>query len=246
LCPTSEPPGDARAAEVGAALQAVRRRLDEACAAVARDPATVTLIAVTKTFPAGDVAVLADLGVRDIGESRDQEARAKRGEVAALLGDAAADLRWHFVGQVQSRKARSVAGYAAAVHSLDRAALVPLLADARGADRPPLEVFVQVSLDGDPARGGALAADVPAIADAAAARPHLRLRGVMAVPPLGADPDACFARLAEISATLREQHPGADAISAGMSDDLEAAVRHGSTHVRIGSALLGRRPPPVG
>jgi uncharacterized pyridoxal phosphate-containing UPF0001 family protein len=139
-----------------------------------------------------------------------------------------------------------VAGYASALHSLDRAELVPLLAAARGSDRPPLEVFVQVSLDGDPARGGALDRDVPAIADAVVEHPQLRLRGVMAVPPIGADPDRSFARLREMSAALQERHPGADAISAGMTDDLEPAVRHGSTHVRIGSALLGRRPPLFG
>jgi pyridoxal phosphate enzyme (YggS family) len=245
LRPTSEPPGDARTVEVGAALQEVRGRISDACTAAGRDPAIVNLIAVTKTFPAGDVAHLARLGVRDVGESRDQEARAKREEVAALLGDAANALRWHFVGRLQSRKAGSVARYAAAVHSVDRAVLVPLLADSRPSGQPPLEVFVQVSLDGDPSRGGALEQDVPAIADAMAARPQLRLRGVMAVPPLGADPDPSFAHLAEISAALRTAHPAADAISAGMSDDLEAAVRHGSTHVRIGSALLGRRPPVI-
>jgi pyridoxal phosphate enzyme (YggS family) len=245
LRPSSEPP-NGRQAEVVAALATVRGRIRDACAAAGRDPAGVTMVAITKTFPAGDVAVLSRLGVRDVGESRDQEARAKRDEVAALLGEAARRLRWHFVGRVQSRKARSVAGYAAAVHSVDRAELVPLLAKARTGDRPPLEVFVQVSLDGDPSRGGALEQDVAQIADAVAQRPELALRGVMAVPPLGADPDSSFTTLHAISAALQRRHPDADAISAGMSSDLEAAVRHGSTHVRIGSALLGRRPPVFG
>lgn len=244
--PTTEPPDDPRAREVAAGLAEVQGRIREACAAAGRDPSGVTLVGVTKTFPASDVALLVRLGLRDVGESRDQEARAKREEVAVLLGSAAVDVRWHFVGRLQSRKARSVAGYAAALHSLDRAELVPVLAAARGSERPPLEVFVQVSVDGDPSRGGALDRDVPAIADAVAQHPELRLRGVMAVPPLGADADASFARLREISAALRERHPGADAISAGMTDDLEPAVRHGSTHVRIGSALLGRRPPVFG
>jgi uncharacterized pyridoxal phosphate-containing UPF0001 family protein len=155
-------------------------------------------------------------------------------------------LRWHFVGQLQSRKARSVAGYAAAVHSLDRTALVPLLADARGSDRPALDVFVQVSLDADPTRGGALEQDVPVLAAAVAERPELRLRGVMAVPPRDADPDAAFAHLRSIADAVRDRYPAADAISAGMSVDLEAAVRHGSTYVRVGSALLGQRPAPIG
>ncbi len=245
--PTTEPPDDQRAREVAEGLAEVRQRIRDACAAAGRDPGGVTLVGITKTFPSSDVALLVRLGLLDVGESRDQEARAKLAEVAVLLGgDAAERIRWHFVGRLQSRKARSVAAYAAAVHSLDRAALVPLLATARGSDRPPLEVFVQVSLDGDPSRGGALDRDVPSIADAVAEQMQLRLRGVMAVPPLDADADASFARLSEISTALQERHPGADAIPAGMTDDLEAAVRHGSTHLRIGSALLGRRPPVFG
>jgi uncharacterized pyridoxal phosphate-containing UPF0001 family protein len=151
------------------------------------------------------------------------------------------------VGQLQRRKSRSVATYAASVHSVDRAELVTSLADAVGAvDRPRLDVFVQVSLDGDPDRGGVVAADVPALAEVIAGRAQLRLRGVMAVAPMDADPDAAFADLAEVAARLRADHPEADAISAGMSADLEAAVRHGATHVRVGTALLGRRPPAFG
>ena len=144
--------------------------------------------------------------------------------------------------------AQSVASYAHAVHSRRPGRAGRALADAvAAAARPgPLEVFVQVSLDGDPDRGGVAVGDVAALADAVAARDELRLRGVMAVPPLGADPDAAFARLAELSAALRRDHPDADAISAGMSEDFEAAIKHGSTHVRVGSALLGRRSPVVG
>ena len=196
----------------------------------------MTLVAVTKTYAASDVATLARLGVLDIGESKDQEARAK---VADLDGLA---LRWHLVGRLQTNKAASVVGYAHAVHSVDRPKLARALADAAASRRStPLEVFCQVSLDDDPQRGGVRAEELPALADLVAGRSELLLRGVMAVAPMGAEPEQAFERLAEISARLRAEHPSADAISAGMSGDLEAAVKHGSTHVRVGSALLGRR-----
>lgn len=241
-------PGDGeRRAELVGGLAAVRTRLADACADAGRDPRSVTLVAVTKTYPAGDVVTLVELGVLDVGESRDQEAVAKVAAVRSALPLGSIEPRWHFVGRLQSRKARSVASYATAVHSLDRAELVDRLSDGVArAGRPPLQVFIQVSLDGDPTRGGVLPAGVPALADAVAADPHLVLRGLMAVAPMGADPDAAFSRLADVSATLRAEHPDADAISAGMSGDLAAAVRHGSTHVRVGTALLGRRPPLFG
>jgi hypothetical protein len=230
-----------RRAELVGALGSLRARIADACTAAERDPRTVTLVAVTKTYPSSDVAALVLIGVHDIGESRDQEARAKVPEVAEMLGDTPGPA-WHFVGRLQSRKCRSVASYASVVHSLDRVELADKLADAiAAAGRPPLDVFVQISLDGDPQRGGVAADGVADVTAAVAARPELRLRGVMAVPPLGADADAEFARLAELSRAVRDTHPDADAISAGMSDDLEAAIRHGSTHVRVGTALLGRR-----
>jgi pyridoxal phosphate enzyme (YggS family) len=195
------------------------------------------LIAISKTWPAADVAALRDLGVTDFGENRDQEAAPKAVAVP--------DVRWHFVGHVQTNKARSVASYADVVHSLDRPALVAALAvGARRAGRV-VEVLVQVSLDGDPARGGALPAEVPALADAAAATEGLRLGGVMAVAPLGVDPSAAFARLAEVAAAVRAQHPRATTISAGMSGDLEVAVAAGANALRVGTALFGHRPPPT-
>jgi pyridoxal phosphate enzyme (YggS family) len=255
---------EGRRAELVTALARVRSRLTDAAAAAGRDPREIILIAVTKTYPAADVRTLADLGVSDVGESRDQEARAKVAEVQALWAGrdsaepaGAADrpvLRWHFVGRLQSRKARSVAGYAAAVHSVDRPELVPRLDAAVGAlpsrdgepPRNPLDVFVQVSLDGDPTRGGTPPEEVPSLAGEIAAAVHLRLCGVMAVAPIGADPDAAFARLAAVSLRLREHHPDAAMISAGMSADLESAIRNGATHVRVGSALLGRRAPLFG
>ena len=163
-----------RRAELVGSLGAVRARIANACIAVGRDPRAVTLIAVTKSYPAGDVATLAALGVLDIGENRDQEASAKVAEVAELRRTAAAhaptpELRWHFVGRLQSRKARSVATYAHAVHSVDRPELVEqLAAGVTRAGRDRLDVFIQVSLDGDPARGGVLGDDVAALADAVA------------------------------------------------------------------------------
>lgn len=246
------PLGGERRAELVGSLGAVRARLADACIAAGRDPHSVTLIAITKTFPGADVATLAALGVGDIGESRDQEASAKVAEVAELMRTGAADervapLRWHFVGRLQSRKSRSVASYAHAVHSVDRPELVEQLAvGVARAGRGRLDVFVQVSLDGDPSRGGVLPDRVVELADAVAARSELRLRGVMAVAPMAADPRAAFADLAAAAARLRVAHPDADAISAGMSADLEAAVAHGSTHVRVGSALLGRRSQVFG
>ncbi|MDT4946754.1 MAG: dependent protein, partial [Pseudonocardiales bacterium] len=179
-------------------------------------------------------------------------ASAKVDATASLLAASAAGSelpppRWHFVGQLQTRKARSVARYAYAVHSLDRPELATRLADAvEQAERGPLQVFLQVSLDGDPARGGVSPGELAALAAAVTARKQLSLRGVMAVAPLGADPGAAFEQLASLSRTLRAEHPQADAISAGMSDDLEEAVRHGATHLRVGSALLGRRSPVFG
>jgi pyridoxal phosphate enzyme (YggS family) len=236
-----------RRSELVGALGAVRNRIAAACAAAGRDPHEVTLIAVTKTYPAADVLTLVRLGVRDVGESRDQEAAAKVAEVAGQLApEGVVAPRWHFVGRVQSRKCRSIASYAAAVHSVDRAVVAERLAAAvRDTGREPLDVFVQLSLDGDPDRGGVVAAGLPALADAVAAAPELRLRGLMAVAPLGEDPDPAFERLRAESGRLTALHPDATAISAGMSSDLDAALRHGATHVRIGSALLGRREPII-
>ncbi len=198
-----------RIQELEANLDGVRRRLD----ATGRE---VVLIAVSKTWPVSDVVALKALGVTDFGENRDADARAKAAEVDGV--------RWHFVGAVQTNKARSVAAYADLVHSLDRVALVEALA-------------------GDPARGGARMEDVPAVAAAAAQANGLCLAGVMAVAPLDADPAAAFRRLGQVAAAVRAEHPEATAISAGMSGDLEAAVAAGATHVRVGTALFGHRPP---
>jgi PLP dependent protein len=228
-----------RKGELAVGLASVRARIAGAAVAAGRDPTSVTLVVVTKTFPAADVRALAALGVKDVGENRDQEAAVKASRCADL------DLRWHFVGQLQTNKAASVAGYASVVHSVDRLRLVDAL--QRGAVRAQrsLDVLLQVDLDEsqDPAgRGGADPAQLPALAEAVQAAPALRLRGLMAVAPLGVDPAGPFERLAQLAGALRADHPEASWLSAGMSADLEAAVAVGATHVRVGSAILGGRP----
>lgn len=228
-------------------LAAVRERIRAACAAVGRDPAEVTLVAVTKTYPASDVALLAEFGVRDVGENRDQEAAAKAQELAGL------DIRWHFIGQLQRNKCRSVARYATVVQSVDSVRLALALdratrAAIESAERVnPIEVLVQVSLDGDIARGGAkpfdpdsdtgLAAVLKAVSDAES----LQLKGLMAVAPLDRPARDAFAQLRRIALDVCVGYPTATILSAGMSDDLEDAVASGATHLRVGSALLGAR-----
>src|SRR4051812_42492731 len=216
---------DPRVDEIRGNLSAVEERIAAACAAADRNRDDVTLIAVTKTFPPDDVRRLAGLRVADIGENRDQEAARK---VAAL---ADLDVRWHFVGQLQTNKCRSVATYAYAVHSVDRTQLVDALAHAAAQDGRTLNVFVQVSLDGDPARGGVDPAEVSPLADRVATSAGLELMGVMAVAPVGGDAARSFDRLSDVAARVRADHPAATAISAGMSGDLEAALGAGATHV---------------
>jgi len=246
---------DARTGELAARLKALRERIDAACAAAKRESAEVGLIAVTKFFPAADVLRLLRLGLTEFGENRDQEAAAKAAQVADTLARAqAADPgapilaavrpRWHFIGQLQTNKVRSVVSYADVVQSVDRLKLVAALdQSAARAGRTPA-CLVQVNLDPDAAgRGGAEPADVERIADAVAESAALRLGGLMAVAPLGTDPRPAFERLAQLAAKVRGAHPEAVSLSAGMSGDLEQAIAAGATHVRIGSALLGRRPP---
>jgi PLP dependent protein len=232
--------------QVAAGLSAVRDRIGRACDAADRDPSEVHLIVVTKTFPARDVRVLAALGVTDVGENRHQEAVDKHAECADL------DLTWHFVGALQTNKAAAVAGYADVVHSVDRPRLVRALGRAVEQTGRPLRCLLQVNLDEgeEPARGrsgsrrsGAHPRQVPDLADELAAHGLLELAGVMGVAPPDGDTDAAFRTLAEVSASVRSRHPGATMVSAGMSGDLEVAVRHGATHVRVGSAVLGERPP---
>lgn len=226
-----------RDAELAQSLRAVEERLQAACEAVGRPRADVRLVAVSKTRPASDVAALHALGVRDLGENRDQEARPKAEELRGL------DLRWHFVGSVQSNKADSVAAYVDVVHSVDRPTLVRALSRAAVRAGRRLDVLLQVSLDGDPQRGGAAEAALGGLAEQVGQSDGLRLTGVMAVAPLDQEPRAAFAALSGISDRLKRDHPEAREISAGMSGDLEPAIAAGSTIVRVGTALFGSRPP---
>ncbi|MFE4264910.1 YggS family pyridoxal phosphate-dependent enzyme [Streptomyces sp. NPDC056883] len=233
-----------RKSELAANLAQVEERIGAACAAAGRKREEVTLIVVTKTYPASDVRLLADLGVRHVAENRDQDA-APKAEACADL-----PLTWHFVGQLQTNKVRSVAGYAHLVQSVDRPKLITALsAAAEGAGRE-LGCLVQIALDAESgergARGGAAPEQLAELADLVAAAPGLRIGGLMTVAPLAGRyagrEQAAFERLVELSSRLRADHPAATMVSAGMSADLEQAVAAGATHVRVGTAVLGARP----
>ncbi len=232
-----------REIELAGALDRLLDRLAAACIQAGRHSSEVTLLPVTKFFPVSDIEILSRLGRREFAESREQEASAK---VAALRSEAG--LRWHMIGRLQRNKARSVAAWAYAIHSVDSARLVEALSRAvtdevdSGRRSEPLRVLLQISLDGDPARGGVAPPDLGALAARVADAPQLELKGLMAVPPLGVEPGAAFAKLAVLHQDLRREHPSATELSAGMSSDLELAVEHGSTCVRVGTALLGSRP----
>lgn len=227
-----------RSDEIATNLEAVRQRIATSCSDAGRDPGEMTLVVVTKFFPASDVRILADLGITHVGENRHQEAETKAAELADLA------LSWHFIGGLQSNKAAAVARYADVVESVDRAKLLHGL--GRGAHERGhlLDVLVQVSLDppGADGRSGADPAAVPDLVERIRGTEGLRLRGVMAVAPLGERPRPAFEKLAAVAAEVRRTEPGATWISAGMSADLEDAVACGATHVRIGSAILGKRP----
>jgi pyridoxal phosphate enzyme (YggS family) len=224
-----------RLARLRTNLQAVRQRIAAGCVAAGRDPGGITLVVITKTYPAADVRLLAGLGVHDVGENRDQEAGPKHEACVDL------PLTWHFVGRLQSNKAHSVVRYADLVHSVDRPSLVGALGRASRAAGRSLDCLIQVSVDGDPHRGGAVVGDVPALADAIAAEQGLHLRGLMAVAPLGMAAREAFAVLPLLRERLGTDHPDAVFISAGMSADLEPALAEGATHLRVGSAVLGAR-----
>jgi pyridoxal phosphate enzyme (YggS family) len=229
--------------ELAANLEAVRRRIAAAATAAGRDPDEITLVAVTKFFPASDVRLLAGLGVTDVGENRHQEAQDKVARYRDLGRDT--PLRWHFIGGLQSNKAAAVAAYADVVESVDRLKLVGPLNRGAHQRSHELDVLVQVSLDppGREGRSGADPDQLDALARAVEEAGMLRLRGLMAIAPLGEDPAAAYERLATIRERFVATHPDATWLSAGMSADLEAAVEAGATHVRLGTAVLGPRPP---
>jgi pyridoxal phosphate enzyme (YggS family) len=228
-----------RSEEVAKALTHVRNRVAQACTTDGRDPDEVTLVVVTKFFPTSDVRLLAELGVTDVGENRHQEAEAKARECADL------GLRWHFIGGLQSNKAAAVASYADVVESVDRSKLVAGLQRGAHERSHAVECLLQVSLDPPGSAAGRSGADpdqLEALATEVESAAMLRLRGLMAVGRPGEDPAVGYSRLWRIAAEFRSGHPEATWISAGMSGDLEAAIKFGATHVRIGSAVLGPRP----
>ena len=189
----------------------------------------VTLIAVTKTFPASDVQALHELGVRDFGENRDVEGAEK----AALISGT-----WHFQGQIQSNKLKSITSWASVIHSLDDPRHFEIIEKVAP---HPLQIFLQVSLDGAHHRGGAGLEELYSLAALVEKSPTHTLAGLMSVPPLGVDPNAAFAQLALIHNEFLKLFPMAQSLSAGMSGDYESAISHGATHVRVGSSILGSR-----
>lgn len=223
--------------ELAANLSLVLDRIERAADAAGRDARDVQLIVVTKYFPVSDVDLLVDLGIRHIGENKDQEASAKVAELARR-----GDLTVHFIGQLQSNKVANVASYADVVQSVDRAKVVAGLARAAERDGRALDILLQVALDGSGGRGGVDPDEALVLADLVAESSALTLRGVMAVAPREGSPRHAFARLREVAGGIRAAHPRATWISAGMSGDLEDAVAEGATHLRVGSAILGSRP----
>jgi PLP dependent protein len=238
-----------RERELADALAAVRARLARAAQAAARNADEIELLPITKFFPAEDVLILYRLGCHEFGESREQEASKKSAKVGAVLGTQ--PIRWHMVGRIQRNKARSIAGWAYAAHSVDNAKLITALGRAaaealeQGQRTEPLRVYLQLSLDGDESRGGVDIGrpdSVDELCAAVAAADGLEFVGLMAIPPLDADADAAFARLQEERERVQKAYEQPLGLSAGMSSDLESAVEHGSTCVRVGTALLGQRP----
>jgi pyridoxal phosphate enzyme (YggS family) len=225
-------PAEAEADTLAERLAAVSAAVADAARASDRDPAEITTIVVTKFHPASLVRELYDLGVRDFGENRHQDAAPKAAELGSL------DPTWHFIGQLQRNKVRAVLDYARLIHSVDRESLVGAIA---AADRP-VDIFLQLNLTDDPGRGGVALADLEALTARALAVPSIRLRGLMAVGPLGENPRRAFARVRDASARLTALAPAASALSMGMSGDYREAIAEGATHLRIGTAITGKRP----
>lgn len=227
-----------RLANIQSNLEKINSRIAEACSRSKRNISEITVIAVTKTYPASDVDLLKQLGIENVGENKDQEASGKISQVKEKFS-------WHFIGQLQSNKAKSVVTYAELVHSVDRLSLAKELQKSASAIAKKQKVLIQVDLDQsgpDPSRGGVWPADLAALAQFISQSENLNLAGLMSVAPLGENPSEAFERLAQIRSDFLKNYPNAVILSAGMSEDLEAAIEHGATHLRIGSALLGERP----
>jgi len=222
-----------REIEIADALKAVEARITTAAASAGRARSEIILIAVTKTYPVTDVEILRNLGVQNFGENRSEEGVAKSGQVSGT---------WHFQGQVQSRKLRDIAGWASYIHSLGSAEHVEKLSRIAIELEKEVSIFLQLSLDGAPDRGGVIATELKALADAVVNLPQIKLVGLMCVPPVEYEHERAFSEIAEIHQGFISRFPSAAYLSAGMSSDFEVAISHGATHLRVGSQILGSRP----
>jgi pyridoxal phosphate enzyme (YggS family) len=216
--------------EIARNLREVRERINRAAQSGDRDPAEIELIVVTKTFPISDIEILRDLGELNFGENRDQEAGPKAQTIPAT---------WHFQGQIQSNKIKSICEWADVIHSISSEKEILKFAQSPRSH----QVFLQVSLDGELGRGGASRSDLAQLADLVNESNNLELLGLMAVAPLGVEPEKAFADLAQINQGFKSQFPNSKYLSAGMSGDFEAAIKFGATHIRVGSSILGSRSP---
>ena len=219
-----------RKAEIARNLQEVKERIIGAAKSVNRDPNEIELIVVTKTFPISDIEILRDLGETNFGENRDQEAGPKAEIISAT---------WHFQGQIQSNKIKSICQWADVIHSISSEKEILKFAQSERKH----QLFLQVSLDGQAGRGGASPAELAQLADLVNESNNLELMGLMAVAPLGIEPEKAFADLAQINQGFQSQFPNSKYLSAGMSGDFEAAIKFGATHIRVGSSILGSRSP---
>jgi len=222
-----------REIEIAHALKSVEDRIAAAATKAGRARNEITLIAVTKTYPASDVEILRNLGVQNFGENRNEEGVAKSALVSGT---------WHFQGQVQSRKLRDIASWATYIHSLDSADHIEKLSRIATEIGKEISIFLQLSLDGAPGRGGVVASELRALADSVANLPQIKLVGLMCVPPVEFEHERAFSEIADIHQGFLANFPTANFLSAGMSSDYEVAITHGATHLRVGSQILGSRP----
>ena len=224
-----------RVDEISANLEKVKEQIKLAAASANRLSDDITLVAVTKTFPVSDIEILYSLGIRDFGENRDQEASAKVG----LLPK---DVRWHFQGQIQSNKLKSITSWASYIHSVDQLKYAQMISDySAGSEKP---IFMQVSLDKPPqSRSGVNPSELIELAGAISALPGIRLQGLMAVAPVNSPAEQAFAELEDIRSDFLSTFPDAKSLSIGMSGDYQIAIKYGATHIRIGSSILGIRSP---
>lgn len=224
-----------RVNEISANLEKVKEQIKLAAASANRLSEDITLIAVTKTFPVSDIEILYSLGIRDFGENRDQEASAKVG----LLPK---DVRWHFQGQIQSNKLKSITSWASFIHSVDQLRYAQMISDYSAGNEKP--IFMQVSLDKPPqSRSGVNPSELLELAGAISALPGIRLQGLMAVAPVNSPAEQAFAELEDIRSDFLSTFPNAKSLSIGMSGDYQIAIKYGATHIRIGSSILGIRSP---